>query len=130
MQKDTPTPCEFEQSRINTAQTLIKEEIAAGAITLALACFVAAVLDAPLNAPISPEGVTPENVRAPWIFLGIQQLLRNFPPLFAGILVPLLFLVSALAIPFFPKTAQRFGKGLCLALLAGYAILTLWGFLV
>jgi quinol-cytochrome oxidoreductase complex cytochrome b subunit len=113
-----------------SAETLLKKEVLSVAMTLTAVFLVAALLDAPLSAPVGSEGLTPENVKAPWIFLGVQQLLKRFSPMLAGVIIPMLFLACALALPFVPKRAQRFSGTLFLALLAGYVALTLWGFLI
>jgi len=39
--------------------------------------------------------------KAPWYFLGLQELLHYFPPFVAGILIPTLVLVALIMIPYF-----------------------------
>jgi quinol-cytochrome oxidoreductase complex cytochrome b subunit len=120
---------DYTKSKIS-AEVLLKREILLAAVTLSAVFLLSAMLDAPLNAPISSEGLTPENVKAPWIFLGVQQLLKRLPPMFAGVFIPALFLAWALALPFLPERAQSLGGSFFLALLAGYAALTIWGICV
>jgi quinol-cytochrome oxidoreductase complex cytochrome b subunit len=56
------------------------------------------------NAPL--EGIadpthTPNPAKAPWYFLGLQELLHYFPPVVAGVLVPTMLIVSLIVIPYF-----------------------------
>jgi hypothetical protein len=56
------------------------------------------------NAPL--EGIadathTPNPAKAPWYFLGLQELLHYFPPVVAGVLVPGLLIMALIVIPYF-----------------------------
>ena len=50
---------------------------------------VALFWDAPLEQLANPL-LTPNPAKAPWYFLGLQELLHYFPPLVAGIIIPTL----------------------------------------
>jgi menaquinol-cytochrome c reductase cytochrome b/c subunit len=68
---------------------------------LAIALSVIALL---FNAPL--EGVadashTPNPAKAPWYFLGLQEMLHYFPPVVAGVLVPTLVVIALVVIPYF-----------------------------
>jgi quinol-cytochrome oxidoreductase complex cytochrome b subunit len=66
-------------------------------------CLALAVLiDAPLKEIANPS--VPENpAKAPWYFLGLQELLAYFHPTVAGVLVPTFVLVGAALIPFIDR---------------------------
>lgn len=49
-----------------------------------------------IAAPLEPEKIGVSYISGPWFFLGLQELLRYFHPLFAGVIYPLLFLASIL----------------------------------
>jgi menaquinol-cytochrome c reductase cytochrome b/c subunit len=68
---------------------------------LALALVVLALLwDAPLEELANPLQ-TPNPAKAPWYFLGLQELLHYFPPVVAGVLIPALVILALIAIPYF-----------------------------
>src|SRR5512147_585417 len=66
-----------------------------------------------INAPLEElanGNVTPPVAKAPWYFLGLQELLNYFHPAVAGVLVPTLVLVGAALIPYVDRgniTATR-----------------------
>jgi len=57
-------------------------------------------LNAPLEELASPD-TTPNPMKAPWYFLGLQELLHYFPPMVAGVLVPGLVVAALIVIPYF-----------------------------
>ncbi len=62
---------------------------------LALGLFV----NAPLE-DLANGNVTPAVAKAPWYFLGLQELLAYFHPVVAGVFIPTVVLVGAALIPF------------------------------
>ncbi|MCZ6602746.1 MAG: cytochrome C [Planctomycetota bacterium] len=57
------------------------------------------VLQAPLEEPANPQK-TPNPSKAPWYFLGLQEMLVYFDPWIAGVVVPGLIVVGLMAIPY------------------------------
>jgi uncharacterized membrane protein len=57
------------------------------------------VLRAPLEQPANPV-VTPNPSKAPWYFLGLQEMLVFFDPSIAGVILPGLIILGLAAIPF------------------------------
>ena len=76
---------------------LFKELLAALACVLVLA-WLGLLVEAPLGVPADPE-FTPNPAKAPWYFIGIQELLVYFDPWFAGVIIPLLILSGLILIP-------------------------------
>src|SRR5665647_1641965 len=68
--------------------------------------FMGLFVNAPLEELANPN-VTPEVAKAPWYFLGLQELLAYFHPTVAGALVPLFVLVGAALIPFVDRENIR-----------------------
>lgn len=56
--------------------------------------------DAPLEGLADPMQ-TPNPAKAPWYFLGLQELLHYFPPVIAGVLIPGMLVMSLIVIPYF-----------------------------
>ena len=78
---------------------LIRETIAFQVLVIAMV-IVALVWDAPLEQLANPL-LTPNPAKAPWYFLGLQELLHFFPPFVAGILIPTLVVIALVVIPYF-----------------------------
>jgi hypothetical protein len=78
---------------------LIREAIAFEVLMIAMV-MAALLWDAPLEQLANPL-LTPNPAKAPWYFLGLQELLHFFPPLIAGILIPTLVVVALIVIPYF-----------------------------
>jgi menaquinol-cytochrome c reductase cytochrome b/c subunit len=61
---------------------------------------IALVFNAPLEGIADPSH-TPNPAKAPWYFLGLQEMLHYFPPVVAGVLVPTLVVIALIVIPYF-----------------------------
>ena len=70
------------------------EVMAIGLVTMAL------LFNAPLEGIADPSH-TPNPAKAPWYFLGLQEMLHYFPPVVAGVLVPGLVVMALVVIPYF-----------------------------
>ncbi|HXZ39339.1 MAG TPA: hypothetical protein VEG68_01270 [Terriglobales bacterium] len=74
------------------------------AVAIELLAIALVVISLLFNAPL--EGVadpshTPNPAKAPWYFLGLQELLHYFPPIVAGVLAPTLVVIALIVIPYF-----------------------------
>lgn len=56
-------------------------------------------INAPLEEPANPA-LTPNPSKAPWYFLGLQEMLVYFDPWIAGVLLPTLIILGLMAIPY------------------------------
>src|SRR5713226_882452 len=83
---------------------MLREVIAFEVLTIVLV-IVALVWDAPLEQLANPL-LTPNPAKAPWYFLGLQELLHYFPPLVAGIIIPTLVVIALIVIPYFNINVQ------------------------
>ena len=80
-------------------EALFRGTVAIEVLTLALV-VVALLWDAPLEELANPMQ-TPNPAKAPWYFLGLQELLHYFPPVVAGVLIPALVVLALIVIPYF-----------------------------
>jgi len=62
----------------------------------------AILLKAPLEPPANPTNI-PNPSKAPWYFLGLQELLVYFDPWIAGVLLPTFIVIGLLALPYLDK---------------------------
>ncbi|MCH7471346.1 hypothetical protein IIA79_00130 [bacterium] len=89
-------PDEYEPAYPNL---MVKELLMAIAVIIVL--HVASIIfNAPLEEIANPD-FTPSPAKAPWYFLGLQELLHYAPPLIAGVIVPGLIVGSLMVLPFF-----------------------------
>jgi hypothetical protein len=85
--------------RVNVWPHLLIEEMVAMFIVLAALTIFSTLINAPLRELANPN-LTPNPSKAPWYFLGLQELLRYFHPMVAGITIPTFILVGLAAVPF------------------------------
>jgi len=78
---------------------ILRETIAFQVLAIVLV-VLALFWDAPLEQLANPL-LTPNPAKAPWYFLGLQELLHYFPPLVAGVLLPTLVVLALVVIPYF-----------------------------
>jgi len=77
---------------------LIEEFVAMFVLSVGLVVF-STFVNAPLR-ELANANLTPNPSKAPWYFLGLQELLRYFHPMVAGISIPTFILVGLAAVPF------------------------------
>lgn len=84
---------------------LVREFFAATAV-MVMVTLLSLQINAPLRGPANPN-VTPNPAKAPWYFLGLQELLHYFPPTTAGVLVPGLTLGALAVLPYVDRNPSR-----------------------
>jgi len=94
---------------VPTSPGLTQREGVAALVVLAAVLLLAAVAHAPLLAEANP-GMSPNPAKAPWYFMGVQELLVHVHPLFAAFVVPLLALVLLAALPSLAGGARPSGR--------------------
>ncbi len=89
--------------RINVWPHLLIEEFIALLIVLATLTIFSTFVNAPLRELANPN-LTPNPSKAPWYFLGLQELLRYFHPMIAGVVfAPTLVLLALAVTPFIDR---------------------------
>ncbi|HUL60495.1 MAG TPA: cytochrome b N-terminal domain-containing protein [Anaeromyxobacteraceae bacterium] len=81
-----------------TSPALTRREGTVALVVTAAVLLLSAVADAPLLAQANP-GMSPNPAKAPWYFMGVQELLVHVHPLFAAVIVPALTLALLAALP-------------------------------
>jgi hypothetical protein len=113
--------------RSGSMPDLVRKEAPAALVALVAVCALAAGFDPPMEAPADAAGLPAHGVKAPWIFVGIQQMLRYLPAIVAGIVLPLAALCAVAFVPFIrgiPLLSKAVFFGICLAAV----VLTVWGY--
>jgi hypothetical protein len=87
---------------------LLRIEFLATIIVTLILMVWSITLDAPLEEPANPT-LTMNPSKAPWYFLGLQEMLVYFDPWMAGVVLPSLILVGLMAIPY--MDANPLGNG-------------------
>jgi hypothetical protein len=121
--------------KVNTWPHLMLMEFGAILAITGFLVILAVIIHSPLLEPAN-FNATPNPSKAPWYFLGLQELLSYFDPQIAGMMVPLFVgLIGFMFIPFVDKnpstrpTDRKFAILLYSIFLAGAATLTIIGVL-
>lgn len=80
-------------------ETLLRIVVACELLALVLV-IISLIWNAPLEGLADPLQ-TPNPAKAPWYFLGLQELLHYFPPVVGGVLIPTLVVIALVVIPYF-----------------------------
>ncbi|UCF30706.1 MAG: cytochrome b N-terminal domain-containing protein [bacterium] len=99
---------EDNPERVHTIPYLVVKEFAV-ALTLIAAIFLLSIfVNAPLQEMANP-GMSPNPAKAPWYFLGFQELLMHFHPLFAVFVIPVLTGILMILLPYFRYGSDGIG---------------------
>ena len=85
--------------KIHTWPHLVRMEFLVMLFVLVGLTIWSITIDAPLEEPANPTR-TPNPSKAPWYFLGLQEMLVYFDPWHAGVVLPTLIIVGLMVIPF------------------------------
>jgi hypothetical protein len=78
---------------------LLRVEFLAAIIVTIILLVWSITLSAPLEEPANPN-LTMNPAKAPWYFLGLQEMLVYFDPWIAGVVMPTLIIVGLMVIPY------------------------------
>ncbi|MEA2499706.1 MAG: menaquinol-cytochrome c reductase cytochrome b/c subunit, partial [Actinomycetota bacterium] len=88
--------------RVNVWPHLMAAEFVSLLVVMAILTFFSTAVDAPLRS-LANFNQTPNPSKAPWYFLGLQELLRYFHPQVAGVTIPQVIIISLMATPFIDR---------------------------
>jgi hypothetical protein len=121
--------------KVNTWPHLMLMEFGAILAITGLLVIMSVIIHSPLLDPAN-FNATPNPSKAPWYFLGLQELLSYFDPQIAGVMVPTFTgLIGFMMIPYVDKNPstrpsdRKFAILLYSIFLAGAATLTIFGVL-
>ncbi len=84
---------------VHTWPYLMRIEFVTAILVTVLLMGWSLTLNAPLEEPSNPN-VTMNPAKAPWYFLGLQEMLVYFDPWMAGVVMPTLIIVGLMVIPY------------------------------
>lgn len=93
---------------IDSMPHLIVREVAMALVVLAGILIIAMLYNAPLDALANP-GLSPNPTKAPWYFMGIQEMLMHFHPVFAVLVIPLALLAGLIWVPYIKYDTRTSG---------------------
>ncbi len=88
-----------EENRVWVWPDLVYTELISLVVCSIVLIVWSIVLQAPLEQPAN-AAATPNPSKAPWYFLGLQEMLVYFDPWLAGVVLPSLIIVGLMAIPY------------------------------
>ena len=97
-----------EEDRVWVWPDLVYTELIALVLCTAILIVWSIVLKAPLEQPANAAN-TPNPSKAPWYFLGLQEMLVYFDPWLAGVVLPTLIIVGLMAIPYIDRNPKGSG---------------------
>ncbi len=118
-----------QEDKVNVWPHLLVREAVAAFAMFAFVTVFSVFVNAPLR-ELANSNLTPNPSKAPWYFLGLQELLRYFHPMVAGVTIPGLGLLAVAAVPYFDKNPSMRPENRKLAILMFTMFLMFWAVLV
>lgn len=107
---------------------LLVREFFAATIVMVMVTLLSLVIDAPLQTPADPN-TTPNPAKAPWYFLGLQELLHYFQPNSAGVMIPGMTLLALIVLPYVDRNPSRAYADRKVAIVTFTMFLSFWAFI-
>jgi len=99
---------EYDEQKLETFPEVLFRAAIAIEVLACVLILISLFVNAPLEGLADPTH-TPNPAKAPWYFLGLQELLHYFPPVVAGVLVPTLVVIALIIIPYFNINVEAAG---------------------
>ena len=100
LRRTSPQVRTQDDTRVMTYPGALSRFLIALEVAFLLLVWVSLIANAPLEGIADPMH-TPNPAKAPWYFLGLQELLHYFPPVVAGVLIPGVVVAALVVIPYF-----------------------------
>lgn len=98
----------YDEAKLQSFPEVLFRAAIAVEILASILILISLFFNAPLEGLADPTH-TPNPAKAPWYFLGLQELLHYFPPVVAGVLVPTLVVIALIVIPYFNINIEAAG---------------------
>ena len=95
-----------EEETVVTFPALVWKEFLAGLAAFIFLLGVSIQVNAPLLQRAN-TAITPNPAKAPWYFLGLQELLERFPPVMAGVAFPSFVIIFMILTPYLDRNPSR-----------------------
>lgn len=126
--KGEPPLEKLEDDKVLVWPDLVYTELIAMIVCTFVLTVWSVVLKAPLEAPAT-SAKAPNPSKAPWYFLGLQEMLVYYDPWMAGVVLPTMIIVGLIAMPYIDYNQK--GNGYFTFVQRKFAMITfLLGFLV
>ena len=99
---------EPKMERLTTIPNLVQKELIYTVAWIAVILIFAMLVPAPLEGIADPN-ISPNPAKAPWYFMGLQEMLLHFHPLVGAIILPGLAVVGIILLPFFDLYPNNVG---------------------
>ncbi len=99
---------EKKVKRVVTIPYLVTRELVVALVLMAALLVFSMVVNAPLEELANPDK-SPNPAKAPWYFMGIQELLLHFHPLIAALVIPAAALAALVALPYLDADLDSVG---------------------
>jgi len=106
--KGVIVPKDTESKMVNVFPNLVLKEIMVALIVLATIFLLSIFIDAPLLDKASTT-ISPNPSKAPWYFMGVQELLLHIHPAFAVFVVPVAVLILFFYLPYLKYSNLNIG---------------------
>lgn len=98
----------YQEEKIHVWPYLARKEFLVLVVVTVMLFAWSVLLDAPLEEQANPT-LTPNPAKAPWYFVGLQEMLVYFDPWIAGVVLPSLIIFGLAAVPYLEINPQ--GRG-------------------
>jgi quinol-cytochrome oxidoreductase complex cytochrome b subunit len=98
-----------DDGKVQFLPDLLLREVAQALAVLAVVVLLGALVGAPIGERANP-GMSPNPAKAPWYFMGFQELLIHLHPVFAVLILPVVALAGFVALPWIGKDDGSTGR--------------------
>ena len=99
---------EKRPAKVTTVPHLVSRELVFALVTAAILVIFAMLVNAPLEEAANPDH-SPNPAKAPWYFMGLQELILHFHPTFAAFVIPGLALGALALAPYLDPDMESVG---------------------